>query len=186
MELGFSQQQTQRYIRQRNILAIVAVIMLVILAVMMVLAGSRDREVILQPILSKPLTLSSSDISPEYMEMVTRDAALLTLNRSPENLEYWMNSVLALADPASHGKLKTELVKIVQEQSGSSISQFFTIHQLTVDPKTLTSEVNGVLHTVVGSKEVSAEARTFQFQWKYTGVSLRLVGFGMIQKKEEE
>ena len=56
------------------------------------------------------------------------------------------------------------------------------IATLTVDPDALTSEVNGVLHTVVGSKEVTAEARTFRFVWSYSGVSLKLAGFGRVTK----
>ena len=64
----------------------------------------------------------------------------------------------------------------------SESSQYFTIERLTVDPDTLTSEVGGMLHTVVGSKEVTAEARTFRFVWSYSGVSLKLAGFGRVTK----
>ncbi len=42
------------------------------------------------------------------------------------------------------------------------------------------------MHTVVGSKEVTAEARTFRFVWTYTGVSLKLAAFGAIKKKDEK
>jgi hypothetical protein len=50
---------------------------------------------------------------------------------------------------------------------------------------TLTSTVGGTLHTVVASKEVTSEHRTFRFTWTYNGVSLKLKGFGMIAKPEE-
>jgi conjugal transfer pilus assembly protein TraE len=138
--------------------------------------------VVLQPVLAKPLTLSSSHIDKDYLELVTRDAALLTLNRSPSNLQYWMESILAITDPRTHGRMKAELMKIFNEQNGSNVSQFFTIENLTVDPEALTSEVNGVLHTVVGSKEVTSEARTFRYVWSYSGVSLKLAGFGRVTK----
>ena len=110
----------------------------------------------------------------------------MTLNRSPANLDYWMNSVLDLAAPESHGALKRDLLKIVEEQRGSSVSQFFTIERLKVDPARLVSEVSGVLHTVVGSKEVTAEPKRFRFIWKYEGLSLRLRGFGMVSPKDDE
>jgi conjugal transfer pilus assembly protein TraE len=83
--------------------------------------------------------------------------------------------------------MKAELMKVVGEQNGSNVSQYFTIEKLTVDPEALTSEVNGTLHTVVGSKEVTAEVRTFRFVWSYSGVSLKLAGFGrVIDKKDKE
>ena len=39
---------------------------------------------------------------------MTRDAALLTLNRSPSNLKYWMDSILEITDPRTHGRMKAE------------------------------------------------------------------------------
>jgi len=186
MDLGLSHSQSQRLLKQRNLLAAVAVLLFVLTIVLTLLAASRDREVVLQPILAKPLTLSSSGVPNDYLEMVTRDAALLTLNRSPSNLQYWMDSILSITDPRTHGKMRAELMKVFNEQNGSSVSQYFTIEKLTVDPEALTSEVNGIMHTVVGSKEVTAEARTFRFIWTYTGVSLKLAAFGAIKKKDEK
>ena len=41
------------------------------------------------------------------------------------------------------------------------------------------------MHTLVGSKEVTAEARTFRFVWSYNGVSLKLAGFGRVKKDDK-
>ena len=184
MELGISNQAAQRVLKQRNLLAIATVILFVLSVLLVMLAMGRDREVVLQPILSKPLVLSSSHIDKDYLELVTRDAALLTLNRSPSNLQYWMDSILDITDPKTHGRMKAELMKIFNEQNGSNVSQFFTIERLSVNPDDLTSDVNGILHTVVGSKEVTAEARTFKFVWTYNGVSLKLAGFGRVKDEK--
>jgi conjugal transfer pilus assembly protein TraE len=186
MDLGLSHAQSQRLLKQRNLLAGIAILLFASVLLLTILAANRDREVVLQPILPKPLTLTSSGVPADYLEMVTRDAALLTLNRSPSNLQYWMDSILSITDPRTHGKMRAELMKVFNEQNGSSVSQYFTIEKLTVDPKNLTSEVNGIMHTIVGSKEVTAEARTFRFVWSYTGVSLKLAAFGAIQKKDEK
>ena len=155
-----------------------------LLVIMFAVSASRNREIVLQPILKSPMTISSSGVSKDYLEMVTRDTSTLLLNRSPENLQYWMDEILAIASPKHHGRLKAALVRIVTEQEGSSVSQYFTPLGMKVDPKTLTSEVNGILHTVVGSKEVTAEAKNFRFYWEYSGLSLRLKGFGMVVKKD--
>lgn len=184
MELGISNQAAQRVLKQRNLLAIATVILFVLSVLLVMLAMGRDREVVLQPILAKPLVLSSSHIDKDYLELVTRDAALLTLNRSPSNLQYWMDSILDITDPKTHGRMKAELMKIFNEQNGSNVSQFFTIERLSVNPDDLTSDVNGILHTVVGSKEVTAEARTFKFVWTYNGVSLKLAGFGRVKDEK--
>src|SRR3990167_9264835 len=183
MDLSISHAQAQRLLKQRNLLAIGCAALFGVSVLLTLTAANRDREVVLQPVLARPLTLSSSHIDKDYLELVTRDAALLTLNRSPSNLQYWMDSILEITDPRTHGRMKAELMKVFSEQNGSNVSQYFTIEKPTVDPEGLTSEVNGILHTVVGSKEVTAEARTFRFVWSYSGVSLKLAGFGQVTDK---
>lgn len=186
MDHSYGLAQSQRVLKQRNMLAMTALALAALVVLLVMLGFTRDREIVLQPVLRSPVTISSSGVSEDYLEMVTRDTALLALNRSPENLNYWMESVLKIAAPEQHGALKRELMKIIQEQGGSSISQYFTIAAIRVDPERLTSEVTGTLHTVVGSKAVTAEPKRFRFIWKYSGLSLQLKGFGMVTKVERD
>ena len=186
MDLNYSLAHNQRILKQRNVLAIGALVLLVLVVLLFTLGATRDREIVLQPVLRSPVTVSSSGVTADYLELVTRDTALLALNRSPENLDYWMSSVLEIATPASHGALKRDLLRIVDEQRGSSVAQFFTISGMKVDPDRLVSEVTGTLHTVVGSKEVTTEAKRFRFYWDYQGLTLRLRGFGMVSLKDKE
>ena len=186
MEISHTHAQSQRVLRQRNLLVIVAAALGALSAILMLVTATRDREVILQPILGSPLAVNSSSISREYLEMITRDTAVLTLDRSPANLEYWMKSVLDITAPSAQGKIRGDLMKIVNEQRGSSIAQFFTIQTMEIDPKNLWSTVTGDLHTIVGNKVVSNERRTFRFDWQYSGLSLKLVGFGMVTTGKEK
>lgn len=186
MDHSYAHLDSQRVLKQRNMLGLASIVLFVLVVVAFGAAATREREIILQPVIPQPITISSSGVSRDYLEYVTRDTAQLALNRSPETLNYWMESLLELAAPEARGALKTDLVKIYKEQSGSQISQFFTIDWIRVDPDTLTSEVGGVLHTVAGSREVSRVHRSFRFVWSYSGLSLRLKGFGMIERAGSE
>ena len=186
MDYSVGLAQSQRVLKQRNMLGIVALVLAGLVVLLFLVGATRDREIVLQPIVRSPLTLSSSGVSEQYLEMVTRDTALMTLNRSPENLEYWMDSILAIATPEAHGSLKRDLMKILNEQRGSSISQYFTLAGMKVDPEKLTSEVTGTLHTVVGSKSVTAAPKPFRFYWAYRGLTLQLKGFGMVTKADKD
>jgi len=135
MDYSVGLAQSQRVLKQRNMLGIVALVLAGLVVLLFLVGATRDREIVLQPIVRSPLTLSSSGVSEQYLEMVTRDTALMTLNRSPENLEYWMDSILAIATPEAHGSLKRDLMKILNEQRGSSISQYFTLAGMKVDPE---------------------------------------------------
>ncbi|SEK04058.1 conjugal transfer pilus assembly protein TraE [Sphingobium sp. AP50] len=182
MDLSFQHSQAQRILRQRNLLAATSVGLGGLSLVMIFIALSRDREIILQPLLRSPVTMSSAGVSREYLEMITRDVVILTLDRSPQNLDYWMNAVLDITAPRMHGKIKADLLKIVDEQRGSSISQFFTIQSMKLDLGQLRSEVSGELVTIVGSKVISKQTRTFRYDWEYSGLSLKLIGFGALEQ----
>lgn len=186
MELSLAHETSQKTLKQRNLLALICVVLGILVVVMFTAASTRDREIVLQPILPSTMTLSSSAVTQEYLEAVTRDTAQLALNRSPETLQYWLDGIVEIAAPESRGALKADLMKIMQEQQGSQVTQFVTIDWIKADPEGLTSQVGGVLHTIVGSRDVRREHKIFEFHWKYTGVSLRLKGFGVVVKEGED
>ena len=62
MDLSISHGQAQRLLKQRNLLAITATGLFALSIVLTLTAARRDREVVLQPVLAKPLTLSSNHI----------------------------------------------------------------------------------------------------------------------------
>lgn len=180
MDASIAHETAQRLLRQRNWLALVSGGLAVTSLIAISSAATQERELVLVPVTGQSLTISSAGVAQEYMELVTRDTALMLLNRSPESLDYWMEQILKLADPKAHGRLKAELVKIVTEQRGSDIAQAFVIRSLKVDPTALTSEVSGTLKTFVGAQVIASEERRFQFRWTYTGLRLSLSGFSQL------
>jgi conjugal transfer pilus assembly protein TraE len=186
MEFSYQHAQSQRILRQRNMLGVTALVLAGVVALLLLFSVTRSREIVLQPVLRSPLTLSSAGVSREYLELMTRDTAILTLDRSPGSLDYWMKSVLEIVSPRAQGKIKADLLEIVNEQRGSSISQYFQIQSMEIDTQNLRSSVTGKLNTVVGQKVVSSDIRTFQFTWEYSGLSLKLIGFGMVQPDKKK
>ena len=184
MFADISHERQQSLLRQRNLFALINAGLGIALVVAISLAATRDREVVLLPTLPKQLTVSSAGVEADYLELVTRDAALVLLNRSPEGLDYWMDEILKLADPASYGRLKADLVRIVEEQRGSDVTQAFVIRSMTVDPKGLTSDVTGTLKTFVGAQVIASDERRFRLNWTYRGLRLALSGFSQLPPKD--
>ena len=186
MEAQIAHQSAQRLLRQRNWLALAAAGLAVTSLVAIAAGSMQSREIVLVPVTGQSLTLSSAGVSREYLELVTRDTALMLLNRSPEGLDYWMEQILKLAAPEAHGRLKSELVKIVSEQRGSDIAQAFVIRSLVIDPKELKSEVTGTLKTFVGAQVIASEERKFIFSWSYSGLRLALTGFAQVPTERDQ
>lgn len=182
---SFSEERSQRLLKQRNRLTLVAGAELIAITLLVAGFAARPREIVLTPTLQRPLAISTAGVSTEYLELVTRDTALMLLNRSPQSLDYWMDQILSLAHPKAYGALKSELVRIVTEQKGSDVAQAFVIAKMTVDATALTSEVEGTLKTYVGAQVISTEKRRFRFAWDYTGLKLSLTGFAPVLEKKE-
>ena len=186
MQTEFAHAQAQRYLAQRNRFAGLSAILAATSVLGIGAAITRDEQVVLVPVTAETLTVSSGGIDMHYLELVTRDTALMLLNRSPESLDYWMEQILKVADPAAHGRLKAELVKIVDEQRGSDVSQAFVIRAMRVDIRSLTATVTGTLKTFVGAQVIASQERTFRFAWAKRGLSLGLTGFEQISTDEEQ
>jgi conjugal transfer pilus assembly protein TraE len=180
MHADYAHQRAQALLKQRNVFVISFVASVVLNLFQMGINLTKDREVVLVPLLSDRMAITSGTVSRDYLEATTRDAALIALNRSPTALDYWKSSILRITHPTAHGAVNRELVRIIEELRNSDVTQAFAITGLRVDPSKLVSEVDGVVTTYVGSRILSSQRRTFRFRWKYEGVSLALTGFEMV------
>ena len=81
MELSLAHEASQRTLKQRNLLALICIVLGILVVVMFTAASTRDREVVLQPILPSEMTLSSSSVTPEYLEAVRRQNILRNSRR---------------------------------------------------------------------------------------------------------
>ena len=123
MKHEFAYEEAQRHLKQRNRFAALSAVLGLTSLLAVGAAATREESVILVPVTTERLTLGSGGTDAHYLELVTRDTALMLLNRAPESLDYWMEQVLKVADPSAHGSLKAELVKIVDEQRGKPRAQ---------------------------------------------------------------
>ncbi|MDG6079895.1 conjugal transfer protein TraE [Erythrobacter litoralis] len=173
----FAYEEAQRHLKQRNRFAALSAVLGLTSLLAVGAAATREESLVLVPITSERLALTSGGVEAHYLELVTRDTALMLLNRSPESLDYWMEQILKVADPASHGRLKAQLVAIVEEQRGSDVAQAFVISKMMVDPEDLRSTATGTLKTFVGAQVIASQQRSFEFTWRRRGLSLALAGF---------
>ena len=186
MKHEFAYEEAQRHLKQRNRFAALASVLGLTSLLAVGAAATREESMILVPVTSERLTLGSGATDAHYLELVTRDTALILLNRAPESLDYWMEQILKVADPAARGHLKAELVKIIDEQRGSDISQAFVIASMRVDTEALNSTVTGTLKTFVGAQVIASQERSFEFTWNRRGLSLGLSGFRQLPNTTEE
>ena len=95
MKHEFAYEEAQRHLAQRNRFAALAAMLGLTSLIAIGAAATREESVVLVPVTAERLTLTSGALEAHYLELVTRDTALMLLNRAPESLDYWMEQVIA-------------------------------------------------------------------------------------------
>ncbi|NJM50217.1 MAG: conjugal transfer protein TraE [Sphingomonadales bacterium] len=175
-----------KYLAQRNMIAGISGFSLFLNLILGVYVMFRDETVVLQPVIQQPLKITGSHITSDYLELVTRDTAIAVLNRTPASIDYWMNNVLRITDPAAYGQVKTQLLRVKNQLGDTDITQHFEPLTISTYPDDLRSEVTGIVYVYVGSAQVSETPVRYEFNWTYRGLSLKLSGFKALQNGPDE
>ncbi|MEM9375216.1 MAG: type IV conjugative transfer system protein TraE [Pseudomonadota bacterium] len=177
MDQAVSYSRLKTTIRQRNVLAVVTLILALSVLLLTYFVTARETRVILTPTLLSDTAISSNKPSPEYMEQVTRDMAGLFLNRHPHNLSYFRGNILRLAHPATHGEIEAALLQTERRLIATKTSTVFYPEEIFVDPVTLYSEIRGELHTYLGPERVASEKKIYAADWRFDAMRLWLEDF---------
>ncbi len=184
MERSLSIREAQAISRQRNMLLLFCLGLLLLNSWTWLELRDREEKIILVPTLDSRVTLSNRGVSAEYLEQVTRDVTALMLNRTPHSMPWFQDQLLRIVHPASYGDIKSQFVKMADEARKTDISTVFFPVEMTTDPHSLTSEVIGELHVYVGKTRVSKDRRHYRMQWHHAGVRLSLLSFEIFDEKE--
>ena len=82
MKHEFAYEEAQRHLKQRNRFAALASVLGLTSLLAVGAAATREESMILVPVTSERLTLGSGATDAHYLELVTRDTALMLLNRA--------------------------------------------------------------------------------------------------------
>src|SRR3546814_17749912 len=93
MRAEFAYEEAQKYLRQRNRLAVVAGVLGLASLLGLGAAATRDREVVLVPVPSERLSLTTAGPDAPYLALVPRHTALLPPHRSPQGPPYWLGQI---------------------------------------------------------------------------------------------
>lgn len=166
--------------RQRNILAVAGLLLLLVTLLQTWLIAGRETRVILTPTLRADAALTSGAPGADYLEQVTRDIAGLFLNRHPHNLSYFRDNILRLAHPSTHGEIESALLETERRLIATKTSTVFFPSEIFVDPVSLYSEIRGELHTYLGPTRVDVKRSIYAAEWRFDAMRLWLTDFYQI------
>ena len=177
MDANVSYTRLNATTRQRNVLAVVGVILSLTALLQTWMIATQETRVILTPTLRADTAISSSAPSADYLEQTTRDLAGLFLNRHPHNLSYFRDNILRLAHPSTHGEIESALIETERRLIATKTSTVFYPSEIFVDPDALYSEIRGELQTYLGPTRVDAKKTIYAADWRFDSMRLWLEDF---------
>lgn len=149
------------------------------------IAAVTSRQVVLVPTLPAQTVLAEGAKVPfDYLETVSRDAAYLFLNRTPENGEYFEQQLLKIAEPTTYQAIRNALLDERRTLREQRLSQTFYPLDWYIDPANLYVEVQGNLQKSNGTQVLSTDPKTYAMRFKRRGAGILLASMTEIDPKE--
>lgn len=103
--------------------------------------------------LNTPVELTNSEVSEEYLLLVARDFLALSMNNTPENVDFNRMMLLKNVHPASFGEMDVVLKEKALELKRLRASTLFVIDSVDVKPEALSVIFEGMRLHYIGGKE---------------------------------
>lgn len=103
--------------------------------------------------LNTPVELTNSEVSEEYLLLVARDFLALSMNNTPENVDFNRMMLLKNVHPASFGEMDVVLKEKALELKRLRASTFFVVDSVDVKPEALSIIFEGMRLHYIGGKE---------------------------------
>lgn len=149
----------------------------VILAIFAARLSGHERVVVVPPAIHKTFWVDADRVSPEYLEQMGYYLIQLTLNVTPQSVDYQSKVLLQYAAPAAFGELRTALLAAAERLKRDGAATVFSAQDLSVDERTLKVGVRGQLTTFISDRRVSDVPKGYAIEFQYTAGRIFLKSF---------
>lgn len=153
-------------------------ILLLIVLLLSIGLVKKDNKTILVPFnLQDKLSISRNKVQNDYLVNVSSNVITTILNLTPNNVEYAEKTILNHTNSKSYGVLKNQFRIIKNNIISRKITTAFYPLSIYPNEESLTVQVEGILNSYLGQREVSSEKKKFEIKYDYSFGKLSIVGF---------
>lgn len=181
MQAEILQQNSAKFLSQRNAIAVVSGVQTLSMAVLIIaLACKSERTILMPPEIKREMWFQGGNVSVSYLESLGEYLSKLLLDITPTSFAHNHEQILKYATPETYGALKKQLMSDGEQYTKLQLSTHFYPTQLTVNNKTLEVEVKGTLTSYIAGHKVkdSQETITLKFTNRGAGMLLENVSGG--------
>jgi len=177
----------QMLIRQNRFLWLTlgGIVTALVLALLVAWAGmGATRTVVTPPKIEKSFWITDNTASGEYIDQMAQWVSYLTLDVTPDNVQYKSDLLLKLAHPDYHGalqqKLRVNAGKIRRDNAATS----FDIRTVRAAPDALAAVLTGQLKVLINGTPVKNEIRHYLARFDLDGGKAQLIQFKQVKNDD--
>jgi conjugal transfer pilus assembly protein TraE len=150
--------------------AVAMVVSNLFLGSLLMMSDTTEKTIVTPPIIEKSFWIKGSEVSPEYLEEITRFLSTLVLNSTPKSIDGNIEMFLRYVDPLVYGDLRAIMgAKADKVKKLDMSTAFYPVKMSTKSETEKTVVVEGDFVTIVGSKQVNKERRSWRFAYAFNG-----------------
>lgn len=155
-------------------LLVLSGLIFLLLLIVLIMAGKRERVVIIPGALSEEIWLDKNVVSPSYIRQVGDYFLKLAMTVTPDTAESQYAFILKNVYPSYYGSLKTDFVKSLERIKRKSVSTVFNARDYAVDAKDLSVIITGDFELSSGKQRLELEERSYKVSFVYDNGRLYL------------
>jgi conjugal transfer pilus assembly protein TraE len=178
------QSRIQHLISHRNgylMLASISMLLNMMLFLAIFIIKGSERIVIVPPVIEKPLWVTSSQVSSDYLSEMTLFFANLRLNVTASNAASQRDILLRFVTPENYQDIKTELLLEAERLKKNHVTTAFFPTHIEVDTKKLLAKLAGEMHTTVGNMHLPSKSMSYQIAYRYQHGRLIVTSFDEVK-----
>lgn len=177
----------QMLIRQNRFLWLTlgGIVTALVLALMVAWAGmGATRTVVTPPKIEKSFWITDNTASGEYIDQMAQWVSYLTLDVTPDNVQYKSDLLLKLAHPDYHGALQQKLRVNAEKIRRDNAATSFDIRAVRAAPDALAAILTGQLKVLINGTPVKNEIRHYLARFDLDGGKAQLIQFKQVKNDD--
>lgn len=186
MKFSLYQKKLSHINVQRNALAGLSLLLLVIVLLQtLFLFLKKERIIISPPDAKQSYWIEGNRFSPSYLEEMSLFLCHLLLDITESNIIPQGEVLLRYISPKTYGAFKTKLLEDEKKLKQEQLSLHFMPQEIQLSPDSLTVDVTGDLISYVSTQKISQVRETYRLIFEHKLGRLFLQSFKMIKSERE-
>ncbi len=177
----------QMLIRQNRFLWLTlgGIVTALVLALLVAWASmGATRTVVTPPKIEKSFWITDNTASGEYIDQMAQWVSYLTLDVTPDNVQYKSDLLLKLAHPDYHGALQQKLRVNAEKIRRDNAATSFDIRTVRAAPDALAAVLTGQLKVLINGTPVKNEIRHYLARFDLDGGKAQLIQFKQVKNDD--